>query len=96
MQRQVIAKLTHRGDGFGIDDSRRPRPGALRLNRRAAKHPRKRFRHLAPIGVLDADKQHSLYVAHVDSRGGKEQQPASRTHRQAGTANAAPIRGALR
>jgi len=64
----------------------------------AATNPREGLRHLAPVGILDTDEEHSLGHVHAGDSGEQRpaQQPAGRDHRQATTATAAPTNGAVR
>src|SRR5882724_245966 len=54
---QVVADLAHCCDGLRIDLARWPRAGAVGSNPVAAMNTRKRFGHLAAIGILDTDEE---------------------------------------
>src|SRR5207237_6502552 len=60
MRAQIVADLAHEFDGPGIDSARRPRAGAGDFHFSLSESPGKRLRHLAAIGIFDADKENSF------------------------------------
>src|SRR5262245_14135142 len=71
MRAKVVAALHHRDDSLRIHAARRARAGAVRLDHAAAVNPRECLRHLAAVGVFNADEHDALgHAVRIAARAG--------------------------
>src|SRR6266404_255385 len=61
MAGEIVSNFSHRFYGFGIDPTRRSRPGAVGFHLILSVDTGKGLSHLAAIRVFDTDKQKSLH-----------------------------------
>ena len=68
MLRKIVSDAAHCFDRLRIDLTRWPRAGAVRFYSIASMNARKRFRHLAAVRILDADKEEAFRGQSVKRR----------------------------